>query len=710
MKLNVDQQHRKVEGALESKEAGIRSTVTMMAALAGLYSDPKLAIVREYATNMLDAYTRLKRLRPDAPFWAPVVHLPNALEPYIEFKDFGIGMDYEEVWDIFTDFGGSTKQDSNDEVGGLGLGCKTAFTYAPTWFVESRFDGMMHVIHASKNEVGKPEWHRMASIPTDEPNGVTVRIPVKANDFSEFRERLAKVLAYYPMEVKVVGGSGGFEFKKPVYVLSGTNWGLRQREQYGVNYSHVIMGNIPYKLDLGQFHDYAALSGIDLGDFNLDLTLSVGEADITPSREGLMYTDRTKARVARAVRTFVNEVRAKAEADVAKAETEWEALTLLHGSWGVHSLRQHLAGITWRGQTIDPNVGIRRKRVDLMPKLPAGADLSIETNGDNAKLYTGTPEEVNLTPGGEHQWVYLNDVGRGAKGRIREAVYPQVVGSYGGRRRRRYHRSTARAYVFEGEGLTAERLSELLGGYPVELVSSLPIPFRAQRQAGQKRAPVPLKVLGDSDFYDGTVPEDAETVFFVRLERNEPMAHSTHGQWTTYTLRKLYEGAKAVGLIDHDVLVYGIPRTLAKYEKEEGWVDFLDYIMPLVADKVKEYEKDIATVAAWEATLGEEFVEFLREHENDLLALSLDPVLSDFITEAVRVEGLRDTVAGAKQLAVRAGVDLKDRKPVSRGDKMLAAVYMRYPMLKTLAALSRNNYYTKLRDHKDVILDYIEAA
>lgn len=62
--------------------------------------------------------------RSFVPFFAP-----TSLAQYLEFKDFGIGMSEDTIMTVFTQYGNSTKNDSNDEVGGFGIGSKTAFCY-----------------------------------------------------------------------------------------------------------------------------------------------------------------------------------------------------------------------------------------------------------------------------------------------------------------------------------------------------------------------------------------------------------------------------------------------------------------------------------------------------------------------------------------------------------------------------------------------------
>ena len=59
MKLQTEPRKFESSGIQETIEYGIEVTAQAMEVLSGLYSDIPWAIVREYGTNMLDAYVKL---------------------------------------------------------------------------------------------------------------------------------------------------------------------------------------------------------------------------------------------------------------------------------------------------------------------------------------------------------------------------------------------------------------------------------------------------------------------------------------------------------------------------------------------------------------------------------------------------------------------------------------------------------------------------
>ncbi|NBR67090.1 MAG: hypothetical protein EBT79_07425, partial [Actinobacteria bacterium] len=83
-----------------------------------LYSNKVLAVLREYSANAWDEH-RAAGI-PDRPI---KVVIPTALEPTLRIRDYGRGLSEQQVFEVYTQYGSSTKRDSDDVVGCLGIGC-----------------------------------------------------------------------------------------------------------------------------------------------------------------------------------------------------------------------------------------------------------------------------------------------------------------------------------------------------------------------------------------------------------------------------------------------------------------------------------------------------------------------------------------------------------------------------------------------------------
>ena len=103
---------------------------------SNIYSDKMLAVVREYSTNGWDGH--ILAGTPDRPL---KVTLPTSLAPVFKVRDFGVGLSEESVLNIYTTYGESTKESSNDFNGTFGLGSKSAFAYGNSFDIISFFEG-----------------------------------------------------------------------------------------------------------------------------------------------------------------------------------------------------------------------------------------------------------------------------------------------------------------------------------------------------------------------------------------------------------------------------------------------------------------------------------------------------------------------------------------------------------------------------------------
>jgi HSP90 family molecular chaperone len=99
-----------------------------------LYSDAIGSAVRECASNALDSHRRAKVTDPI------IVSLKINNENNYEFsvEDFGTGLDADDVENIISKYGKSTKRESNVELGMMGLGFKAPLAYTSSFYFVCR--------------------------------------------------------------------------------------------------------------------------------------------------------------------------------------------------------------------------------------------------------------------------------------------------------------------------------------------------------------------------------------------------------------------------------------------------------------------------------------------------------------------------------------------------------------------------------------------
>ncbi|QHJ74324.1 hypothetical protein VH12019_00405 [Vibrio phage VH1_2019] len=250
-----------------------------------LYKDPILAIVRELTCNGWDAHQMNKNL--DTPIQ---VHLPNQFEPWFSVKDFGCGMSDDEIFGVYTTVFDSTKDDSNDVIGAMGLGSKTPFSYnnGQSFTVKSTKNGLKAVYSAYLDK-GEPAITCMSEpAPTDEPDGVEVIVPVRKEDFSRFKEAANQVMPYFKapaVETNITLSERKFTHMDGYFTENKKNsW--RSGDVYAV------MGNVCYPLSESHIKDIQLVRNY-FKNSDLFIEFPIGELDVSASREELHYDDYT---------------------------------------------------------------------------------------------------------------------------------------------------------------------------------------------------------------------------------------------------------------------------------------------------------------------------------------------------------------------------------------------------------------------------------
>ena len=197
MKLNNDSNNGLLENTFKTQSQAFKINACSQAfkiLTDNLYEYKIPTIIRELSCNAWDA--QVLAGNKDIPF---EIHLPDNLEPYFSIRDFGTGLSKEDLLTIYTTYFESTKADSNEFIGAFGLGSKTPLCYTEQFTVTSFFEGQKMLFNVHMNQGGFPEIQEIATVPSDEPNGLKVEIPVATKDIKEFETSVLKF--YQPLSI-----------------------------------------------------------------------------------------------------------------------------------------------------------------------------------------------------------------------------------------------------------------------------------------------------------------------------------------------------------------------------------------------------------------------------------------------------------------------------------------------------------------------------
>lgn len=262
-----------------------------------LYPDIKYAIVRELLTNGFDAHKEAGC--PERPMMITIPSKWN--DQMLVFRDYGVSMSDETVDDIYATLMASTKDESDDAVGGWGVGSKTPFGYSKHLSLRCFKEGRERLYQMFFDGDSVPNIALIHDIPTSEETGVEISFAVRDNDLSAFCSNIVEASVWFetpPITSKDIG------VRKSKYVnLIGKIYKMEEAESENMSGLAVRQGCVGYPLDDDKLiptekstQDRIQKARAAYEDFNKDpyfIDVPVGTCDVTASRDSLYYSDKT---------------------------------------------------------------------------------------------------------------------------------------------------------------------------------------------------------------------------------------------------------------------------------------------------------------------------------------------------------------------------------------------------------------------------------
>ena len=565
MKLQTNQNTIQRSSDFQSTNYKIEATAKAFSILSdGLYSNKIKAVIRELSTNAYDAHVSAGC--PDSPFR---VQLPTKLEPVFVVRDFGTGLSYDDCFNLYTTYFGSNKTDSNDAVGCLGLGSKSPFAYTDSFMVESFFNGTRYVFNSYMNETGSPEFALLHEEPTDEPNGMQISMNVESNDIWEFESEAKSIFQHFVVRPEI---NAELEYKPEEVKIGGDNWSVLKRRSG----NHVIMGQISYPIDDTQFQSeetddiWRALRTLG----NLRLCMNIGDIDITPSRESISYTGRTKHNITRTINRIIESIGEKAKEDILACTNLWSA--------------------RWRAMEIFDTVGrIGNLADDVLFEIEFNGQKVFEDGSEFINLKTDNDERLMIVRYTKSKWretCSREDVNhiRAGKGH----VFYQDKKSGSVARIRHLLREENEGIVYLIPNGKLEQVAKCLGCEPeyITNVTTLPAPPKQVSKTTSSSSYVAgldglykSKGEGYNDWYEGTfnVGVKEEDAYYIIQTRGD-MEIKGYNVGTRY-IKSALNVLDSLGVdTSHlsEKLFYVTPskaKTM-KLEERDNWQDGLEYI------------------------------------------------------------------------------------------------------------------------------------
>jgi hypothetical protein len=281
-----------------------------------LYSNPIGSIIREITSNCFDSH---KEAKIDLPVMIKKTYDYDEESDFISFIDYGVGLSPYRIKTIYMNWFSSTKRETNDLIGGFGLGSKSPLSYQDLFYINTvsnevtlldndakvPYCNKLRTIKLRENTEYQYVFHKGESKPqldllskqiTTKHKGTEIKLAIKSGDTYKFQSEIGKQLCYFD-NVYVEG----FGVNNIYKIYEGKYFKYRNVNQYNDEF-HIILGKVSYPIDWEQI-------GMKPIEIEVGVKFEVGEIDVTPSRESLRYTEETKAIVKERIEKALEEIK-----------------------------------------------------------------------------------------------------------------------------------------------------------------------------------------------------------------------------------------------------------------------------------------------------------------------------------------------------------------------------------------------------------------
>lgn len=364
---------------------------------SNLYQNKTLAVIREIACNAADAHRAA-----GLPISKIEVHLPTYSEMWFAVRDYGAGLSTDDVLSLYTTYFRSTKDKDNSQIGGFGLGSKSPFAVADQFIVTSWHGGTKTTFVCYK-ENGTPQVRATGSMSCGSETGLEVRVAVTSasGNPTVWMTEAHRLFQWWPVAPRFNTAlpEGTSRTRDPANILLSSDTLVDGLPAWSVYHNHektVVMGGVPYRLDLTAVPNFPEALTRVVGTLGYHLALPIGAVNISPSREALSYDPPTCKALIAAVAAFAKHLVAETEALVAKQPTLAAARELLYGAGnkGLSSIYAKLtannATIRWRGQPVHRQVTLDLTTFSTPGKMTVYEKRSYWTNFRTGAVFVNT--------------------------------------------------------------------------------------------------------------------------------------------------------------------------------------------------------------------------------------------------------------------------------------------------------------------------------
>lgn len=495
---------------------------------SNIYTNKVRAIIREISTNAQDAHVDAK---VSCPF---KVHLPTAIEPWFSVRDYGNGISHKNMIQLYTQFFKSTRTNSNDFCGALGIGRMAPLSLCDSFTVTSIHEGVKNVYCIYKNENGIPSLSLLTSETSDEPTGLEVLLSVDNRLISEFLDEAAFVYRFFAQlpDINEKSVCNRIEEHRLAYNII-TDW-------YGVSTQHTgllaVMGNVAYEIPDNIVSKYY------LDSINGFIRFDMGELSFNPGRESLSLDNKTMQNLEKKLSLLLDDAIQQIEQQLDAEPNKYLRFKLAH-----QYTNRRIAN---KSSVYAKAIGLHSAKSFVIVK---------KSYGKRVSKYHSRDPQVNCE------------------------IYRYKQGF--DRRTEAYVRDTGKTVMIVDDAVIAELD---IPAYLILDIETLPKIQYASRSSGVKNNDIYIYNQSGGMTKTSILPTD--TKIYVELYGRENSLSPSYPGWMCHInrIRSLMRFLFENGLIDDKFVVYGVRGTTVKtkaFKNDKTWVRFDEFFKKIVDGK-----------------------------------------------------------------------------------------------------------------------------
>lgn len=319
---------------------------------SNLYSDPEQSFIREIVSNAWDSHVEAGTT--DIP--VIVKFSRNGYYYNVTIRDYGTGLSPERFREVYCNIGSSTKRESNEFIGGFGIGKYSSLACSNTVYITSYYEGKAYyyVMVKSGNSI---TTNLLTEKPTEEKNGVEVTIK-NITDIKPFNNAL-QYIVFFPNVY--IDGAEDADKINTAKLKRFTNFAAASTTIP----SKLLLGNVLYPVNKYHLNLNATEFLNKIRDTGIVIKFDVGEINITPNRENIIYTSDTIKKIEDRIAASKTELDAMVDVKLTKDYNDlleyynivsktvgYDPITdnlVAFGGYRVEPLNMRKTSITYRG-------------------------------------------------------------------------------------------------------------------------------------------------------------------------------------------------------------------------------------------------------------------------------------------------------------------------------------------------------------------------